>query len=843
MKRVSWRIAARELAGGLRGFWIYLACLALGAAAIAAAGSVTEVFTRGLDSQARTLLGGDLMFTAAQRRADAEERAFVESLGEVTETAGVDLMGAAGALRRQVDVRAVDSNYPLIGAVTLSGGEDDLQNALALRDGKWGAAVSQSLLDQFGVEVGDSIEIGPVRAEIRARLDAEPDRLGTPGGFGPQALIHLDGLVEAGRLTPGQLFRSGFRVALAPGQSADAVKGRFEEEFGESSLSLRGPEDAVDGLQEVLETFNNFLAIIGIASLVAGGVGVAQATSSFLATRIESIAALKALGADAGTVRDAYLLQLGALAAIGTLAGVALGAAAPFALAAFAGDRIPLPQALGVYPVPLARAAALGMLAAAVFALPAIGRARATRPAALFRSTSERSGAKTPWLERSAALAAAALLAAVAILSSSQPGLTLALLLGAVAAWGLFIAVGHGVRLAAGVAARGATGLRRLTLANLGGPGSLAPTIVPALGLGLALLTLVTSVQANLVRQLTVTAAASAPSLVFTQIPNDGAQTFDQVLAAEGVDIEDPDMFRRAPFLLARVVALKGEPLDVSEVAPSERWVVDGETSLTYLAKQPPEAELTEGAWWAEDYRGPLLVSVEAEAARGIGVGVGDTIGFRVFGRDVTAEVASLRKVDWGTFGIGSNTAFVLSPGELEAARPYHVAIARTSIEAEERIINALGADLPDVVVFQTRPALATAARLFGNVAVAVNAAAGIVTVAGLLVLLGAFAAMARKRRSEAALLKTFGAPRGSVLALYAGEFALAGGAGAVLGAALGVGAAYPIVVQIFEAEWSFPWREALGVIGLAVGVSALGGAGVGAATMAHPPMRVLRSG
>ena len=277
-------------------------------------------------------------------------------------------------------------------------------------------------------------------------------------------------------------------------------------------------------------------------------------------------------------------------------------------------------------------------------------------------------------------------------------------------------------------------------------------------------------------------------------------------------------------------------------IAESERWVVRGETSITYLSEQPSDTKLTEGEWWPEDYTGPLLVSVEADAAAGLRIGVGDTIGFRVFGREVTAEVASLRTVDWGQFSIASNTAFVLSPGTLEAAKPYYVAIAKASPAEETKIIDALGDSLPDVIVFQTRIALETAARLFGSIAIAVNAAAGVVTAAGLLVLLGAFAAMARKRRNEAALLKVFGAQRGQVLRLYAGEFALAGGAGAIIGAVIGIGAAYPIVTKVFEASWTFPWREAFSVIGLAILVSAIGGAGVGIATLAKRPAQVLRS-
>lgn len=842
MNSVSVKLAWSELSGGIRGFWIYLACLALGTAAIAAAGSVTETFSRGIAGEARNLLGADAQFSTAQRRPTGEERAFAESLGSISETVSLDAMGTARDARAQVDIRAVDASYPLLGAVTLTGGEPGLQPALALQGERWGAVVSQSFLDRFGVSVGDEVALGPVDAVITARLDQVPDRFGTPGGFGPEAMVSLEAMEEAGRLTTGQLFRASVRVLFKPGQTFDDAEKRFRTDFPDEGAQLRGPEDAIDGLQNLLNTLNSFLAVIGIAALVAGGVGVAQATSSFLEARTQSIAVLKVFGADAATIRAAYLLQLGALALAGTLAGTALGAAAPYMLSFFAGSSIPLPQALGLYPIALARALALGLLTAAVFALPAIGQARATRPSALFRRIGEAGPNRPAWLERVLALAAALSLAGVAVASSYRPSLTAMILVGAVVTGGIFMLAAAAVKYLAKLSAGRARGFWRLSLANLGGPGSLAPTIVPALGLGLSLLVLVVSVQTNLIRQITSTAPANAPSMVFSQIPFDKVAAFDAVMQANGVNTDDPDAFRQAPFVLARVTELKGKPLVEDDVAESERWVVRGETSLTYLAGKPPETVLVEGDWWPADYAGPLLVSVEVDAAKGLGVGVGDTIGYRIFGRDVTARVASLRKVDWGTFGIGSNTAFILSPGTLEAANPAFVAIARVAPEKENAILMALGKDLQEVVVFQTRAALQTAARVFGQIAVAVNAAAGIVTLAGLLVLLGTFASLARKRRSEAALLKVFGASHGEILLLYAGEFALAAGVAAAIGTLIGLVAAYPIVAQVFEATWILPWQPALLIIGSAVFVSAVGGTLVGIATLARTPAEVLRT-
>lgn len=833
------RIARRELAGGLGGFWIFLACLALGAWAIAAAGSITASFSRGLEIQSRTLLGGDAAVAISQRQATDAERAWLEERGKVTEAAQVDLMARKGDKVRQIDVRGIDSAFPLVGAFGFNLGAPPLADILAKRDGVWGMAASESLLADLDVAVGDRLALGDFEVEVRAELLSEPDRIGKPGAFEPRAVLSLDALEEAGQLSPGRLFRTAYRLVLKQEHLAT-----FEEEVADAwetaGLRYRSPEDAVDGLRLLLEMLNSFMSVIGIAALVAGGVGVAQATSSFLESRIDSIAVLKALGADAGTIRAAYAAQLGVLAGIGALAGVALGAASPWLLKTITGDVIPLPTELSLYPWPLLKAFVLALLAAVMFVAMPLGRARATPPAALFRREGGELMGKSPWFERWIAIAAGVGLVIVATIGSVEPLMVLGLLAGAAIAWLILTGAALLVKRAAKAASKRTRGYLRLALANLGGPGSLAPVVAPALGLGLALMSLVAVVQTNLLGQLRDTAPANAPSVIFRQIPHEDVAEFDAMMARFDVDRTDSKSYQRAPFILGRVISLKGEPLDEDDVSPEERWVVRGETAMTVLDRRPPEVNVRQGKWWPEDYSGPLLVSVEEGAASGLKLRIGDAIGFRIYGRDVEGTVASIRKVDWG--GFGPNMAFILSPGTLDAARPFHTAIVIVPPEVEADLIRSVSGRWPDVLAFQLRRTLETAADLFGQVSLAVTALAGVVTTAGVLVLFGAFAAAARRRRRESALLKVFGASRPAILALYAFEFALAAFAAALLGAIMGIGAAHPIVIYVFEAEWRFDFRPVLTVAAIAVVAAATGGAAVGWSTLSHRPARVLRS-
>jgi putative ABC transport system permease protein len=417
---------------------------------------------------------------------------------------------------------------------------------------------------------------------------------------------------------------------------------------------------------------------------------------------------------------------------------------------------------------------------------------------------------------------------------------TLGLLVGAAAAYGVLIGAAVVIKRLARLGARHARGYLRLALSNLGGPGSLAPVVAPALGLGLALMTLVTVVQTNLLGALTDTAPANAPSVIFRQIPQDEVGAFDVAMMAHGIDTADEKAYRRAPVLIGRVITINGERLDEGAVPPEQRWVTRGETPMTYLASAPPEAIIKSGAWWPQDYVGPLLVSVEEGAAGGLGLEVGDKVGFRIFMREVEATVASIRKVDWA--GFGANVAFILSPGGLDGIKPFHAAIVIMPPEKEAAVVGAVSSRWPGILAFQLRRTLETAADLFGQVSIVVTALASVVTTAGVLVLFGAFAAAARRRRRESALLKVFGAARLAILSLYALEFALAAFAAVLLGVLMGVVAAHPIVILVFEVAWRLDWGPVLAGGTIAVLSAAAGGVAVGWSTLSHRPARVLRS-
>ncbi|WP_454759806.1 ABC transporter permease [Caulobacter segnis] len=837
---VSWplafRLAARELRSGVRGFRIFLACLALGVAAIAAAGSTAEAFRQGLASQAREILGGDLSFSVENRDFTAKERTAFDKLGVTTYAAVARAMAQApSGDRRLVSIRGVDGRFPLAGAVTLEGSAS-LATALADHDGLPGAAVEPALLDRLHLKIGDRFEVGPMTLVVRARLVSEPDGLSRGFSMAPRVLVRREVLERSGLLAPGGLSGRTVRVALKPSEDPRAIGKAVQATLPDSHLRVRDRLDSAPGARRLIDQLEYFLGFIGLASLVAGGLGVAGAVSAYLSTREPTIAVLKALGAESGLVRDLHLIQIGVLALLGVSIGLVVGAVAPLILGQLAGSNLPIPALFKVYPWPLAKAGLFGVLAAAAFSLVPLARARATPPSALFRRAPK---ARLPFgLETIGAAIAGVGLAALTVATAPTPLAAAIMIAGVAVAFGLLSVLGWMAAWFAGKA-RGLTrGPAKLGLANLAGPRSAARTASPAIGLGVALLACVVLIQSALLAQVSDVAPRTAPAMVFTEIPGDRVAAFDAAVAGVIGPLHE-DAYLRMPFATGRIIALKGKPVDAKAIKPSERWAFDNDISLSLLANAPKNAEIVSGQWWRADHAGPPQVALNVEIAEAAGLKVGDTITVLVLGREIEARVAVLRKIDFGGFGPSFNLIF--NPATLEGAELRNVAIARLSRDHEATLTRTLGQAFPSVNVISVREQLDAAAALFDRLALAVRGAAGVAALAGLLVLAGAIAAGARARAREAATLKVLGATRVQILLAYLIEYGAVGLIAGAAGVLFGFAAAWPVVVKVFEARWSVDWSGVLVLLAGATGLAALGGLIAASLALSQRPAPVLR--
>ncbi len=838
------RFAWRDLRGGLHGFGVFIACIALGVAAIAGVVSVAASLSDGIANAGQVILGGDLAFSLIQRQATQAERAFLAVRGTVSAVATMRAMARSGAGRMTlVEVKAVDNAYPLFGTVATDPSMP-LPTLLAPQDGAFGAVVDPTLLARLNLKIGDRITIGKSVIALRAVLTREPDKLSGGIGFGPRVLMSEAALRASGLVQPGSLVRWQYRLRLPATNSSDGAVAATEKQtnvaFPDAGWEIRTRDKASPQLERSIERFTEFLTLVALTTLFIGGVGVANAVAAHIASKRNAIGTMKALGATAAGVFALYCTEIVLVALFATVIGAGFGAALPFAISYWFGAVIPLPVAPALHPAMLALSVCYGLLTALAFALWPLGRAHDISVAMLFRDqiAGERHWPRPRYVFAAALLASA--FATLSILTTYEHRIAAIFI---AAAAGIFLILRLFALLvmwAAKRLPRTRSTTLRLAIANIYRPGALTPTIMLSLGLGLALLTTIIEIDGNLHRAFTAALPAKAPSFFFLDIPAADAERFDAFVHAQA----SGSSLERVPMLRGRIVSANGIKADDLKPAARSRWVLRGDRGITYSSTVPAGSRVVAGKWWSANYSGEPLVSVESKSAHDLKLKLGDTITVNVLGRNVTARIANFRRVDWENLGI--NFVLVFSPGTFAGAPHSDIAtltFADGGTPAEEAsLIEALAGAFPTVTAISVKSALDTLDAIVGNLILALRGTSALTLLAAALVLGGGLAANQRFRIYDAVVLKTFGATRARLLVAYAVEYALIGLVTVVLGVAMGSLAAGLIVTRVMDLDFVFLPVQAASAAFAALFVTLVVGLAGTFTALGRKPAEVLRN-
>ncbi len=832
------RLARREMRSGLGGFRLFITCLALGVAAISAILSFSRAVEEGLRADAREILGGDVAVSLLYREATPEQVEFMKSRGQFVRW--IDSRAMARPVKPDghptlVQLKAVEQAYPLYGKLELKGG-GSLAEALAQRDGVWGAVIEEAGLRRMHLALGDHVKVGDVTVEVRGIIAREPDGgLNAFASLGPRLMIPFEAVGASGLVQPGSLLNWEYRLRLPPGVSDVATIEALRERFPLVGWRLRGVAEAGGGLRFWLDRLTQFISLVGLSALLVGGVGVGNAISSFLAGRLRTIATMKCLGAPERLIFSTYFIQLGALAVLGVVIGLVIGASLPFIAQSVVADILPVRARVALYAKPLAIAAVFGLMVSLLFALMPLLRARRVPAATLMRGAVVQGGALV-WRDALLIGAVALALGAFTVFTSDSRRIAGWFVLGAVGAFIAFPLLARLLMMAAARSGKPKLAGLRLALANLHRPGAPTPIVMLSLGLGLTVLVATALIEGNLREQLTRRIPSDAPAFFFVDIQSTQMPAFEKALAA----IPGAGSLDKVPSLRGRIVKIGGKP--VSEVAvPSDaRWAIDGDRGITYSATPPEGSRIVAGEWWPADYRGPQLISFDEALANAFGIGLGDSITVNVLGRDIEAKIASLRRIEWTTLSI--NFVFVYSPGVLDKAPHTFLATIKSTPQAEDTIYSTVTDQFPNVTVVRIRDAIETAAGVLANIGLATRVIGFLSILAGVLVLAGAMLATQQRRVHEAVVMKVLGATRARIAGIFAWEFAALGLATAL--AALGVGTvgAYLVVRRLMGLDWTFLPTVAVAVaLGAMALTLAFGLAGTLAA-LRQRPLALLRN-
>lgn len=793
------RIGVLDLRGDARRFIILLACLALGVGAIAAVSSVGAALQSAVQRDARVILGGDIEVRQRGTDISPDQRAAVGALGQTARVVDINARASFNDASVLLSLRAVSDNYPLLGAVAVAPDTaEPLGELLSMRNGLAGVVVDQGVLDRLGITLGDTIRIGDADYAVRATLLNLPDQVAQGFQLGLPAIVLDSTLASAGLQQQGVLSGFGYKVVLAEGDASTAISS-LKAAFPDAGWNLRQPEDAAENLKRFFDLFARFLTLVGLSSLLVGGVGVSNAISAYLGERRNSIATMRSLGATSARIMVHFMTQVLVLTLVGVLLGLALGAATSLLALPVLSGLLGIELAPTLHVWSLLSAAGFGLLISFAFALLPLRSAQKLKPASLFRA-SDGGESRLGWRDllswRTAVplLGALIAIAALAIFTTGSPWLVLWYAIGAALAFGLLRFAAWLLQALLRLMPHVSNTTLRQAIKAIHRPGSVAPVVVLSLGLGLALLLMITLLDQNLRSQIDGAVAEDAPAFVLLDMPT------DQVPLVEAFAASDPAVkaFATVAMLRGTIESVKGTATaDLAAVPDEIADMFAGDTVLSWARSLPEGSTVVEGAWWPDDYDGPPLVSLSTELRAPLGLAVGDSMSIAVAGRPIEVTIASFRDIDWREGGL--NFRLLFSPGVIENAPQTVMGSIDVTDGAAPGVESRLSKAFPTLNYLPVGDVLQRIAGILSSLANAVALVGSLAVISGILVLAGAMAVGRKQREADAVVMKVLGATRGKVIVTFIVEYGVLGLLAATMGAGLGVAAAWAILTFVME--------------------------------------------
>lgn len=839
-------LAWQEIRGSLSHFRFFLLCIALGVGSLVGVGNFAANLSNLTLREARNLLAADLEIRLPQPFSEKEEETLAPFVNEGVQVVRItELLAMAappdGSSSQLVELKGIEGGYPFYGELR---SEPEQKTGIPIGSDPKGILAQEGLLIRLNLKVGERVTLGEETFILRGILRKEPDRVTGLFSLGPRVLISQEGLRATNLVQPTSRVRYRYLLKVPSHLSLVETQERLSEVFENKRIRIRSFQDTQPRLERFLNNLSTYIGLVGLITLLVGGIGVAGSIRAYLIERQNTLAILKSLGTSSRELLLTYLIQTLILAILGSLLGIVMGFGLQALLLHQAADMLPAKVSLlengRSITYSIGRALAMGILTAILFSLPPLLRIRSVSPARLFRREVEPSTQFSfTWGDRT--LLAGIGLSLLGLAFWQAGSVQLGIWVTGALSFSILILFGA-AHLFLFLIRRIPKSMRSLSLrqglANLYRPGNQSRSIIISVGLGISVLLTLALVEASLMDHLRENLPDKAPSLFFIDIQPDQKRPFEQLMSEW--PLENPA--RSTPLVRSRLHAIDGQ--NVSEMDITDRangWYYTREYVLTEQAELPDHNRILRGRWWESDeVQGGPLLSVEAEAARHLGLRLGSSLTFDVQGVQIEGKVESFREVDWGSFT--TNFFMIFSPKTLSGAPTTYVAEVRTPPEIDLPLQTAVVRAFPNVTAIPLRDVLEGITQLLERMALVIRWLAVIALLAGLLVLSGALAATRFRRLREMAILKILGATRPYLLLTLATEYLLLGSLTGIVASLLSIPLAYSIVRFLLESPWTFhPERVLTGLIATA-GLTLVTGLVGTWRSIGKKPLAVLRS-
>ena len=829
---MGWRaeigLALRLLARDWRAGELTLVAVAVvvAVASVTTVGFFADRVHQALNRQANQLLGADLV-VSADRPLDAQFATEATRLGlQVTRMLRFPSMATGNEQNVLAEIKVVTAGYPQRGELRITDalyGPDRRATGIPAPGTVW---ADEKLFTRLQLKIGDAVEVGRSRLPVAAIITQEPDSAIGFINAGPRVMMNdtdvaATGLVQvgsriryrvqvAGDAAAVEAYRAWVSARLAPGQSVESI------------------QDARPEIRSALERAEKFLSLAALLSVVLAAVAIALAARRFLQRHLDACAVMRCHGASRGRVVRLYVLQFIVLGCAASIAGCVAGFLAQYALALWLGSLVAV-ELPGAGPLPALQGFVTGLALLLGFSLPpllALGRVSPLRVLRRDLGAPDAMG----WLGYALG---AAVIGGLIVWKAGDlrlgglvfGGFIAAMLVAGLLTWGVIAAVSQ-LR-SSGVAWRfGIANLRRRRLANV--------LQVVALGVGVMALLTLTVIRGELLQLWQDSLPPDAPNRFIVNIQKEQIADLGKFFAGRGMAA--PELY---PMVRARLTRINERAVTSADYSDDRaRRLVDREFNLSWAKRMQQDNRLVAGQWWGEQVRRSDQFSMEEGIARALGVGVGDRLTFDSAGNVLTAEVTSLRKVDWDSFNVNF---FVVAPPGLLEQQPVSYVTSFYLPPGNVELLNALVKAFPNFLLIDVAQVLKQVQAMITQVSRAVQFVFLFTLLSGLVVLYAAIASTQDERLYQATIMRTLGASRAQLARANLAEFALIGALAGLIAAAGANALGYALASRIINVGYSFSltvWM--IGVGCSVIGIAAAGYLGT-RKVLQVSPLRVLR--
>lgn len=832
----SWslKMAYRDSRKSLGRLFFYFSAIILAVSSIVAITSFKQSFLAKIDTEARELLGADMVvysYTGFTAQADSALQPMVAQ--QTTDKSFASMVSFPQSdFTRLVWVKAIDKGFPLLGQIqcTPAAAIDALHKGT-------GAIIDASLLLQAGLKVGDSLTLGTSHFQIAGTIEKAPGQVGVASMVAPVVFIPISMLEETGLVQLGSRIVTARYLTLQrnndqPIDFKDNIKWLVDNKFRVEEVN-----DRKTVIGNSFNQLNDFMNIIAIASLLIGSIGIAGAIALYANEKLRTAVVLKCMGAAQESINAIFLIQVGGMSFLAGLVAVLLGIALQSYFPVLLAQFLPTKLELSLLFSAMLGGIATGMVVTLLFAylpfskLSQLSAAQALRDRIAPIKTAQ---TKTVVVYSLFVLFIAFVTYVLtdnlmrSVIYVAAIGTITLVLLGIGNLFKLFIKKMPLLRMPFSF---------RLGLSNTSRPGNQSNLLIISIGLGIVLIAVLFNLRQMLTDQLQISTDGDRPNMLLFDIQQDQLAGVHDFVAENKMPV-----LQEVPIIAMRLEAINGrrrEAIKADTTSKIPEFALDREYRVTYRDSLIESETLVDGEIGKFD-EGVVYISLEERLAEQMLVKVGDKITFNIQGLQTETTIGSIRKVDWNR--VQTNFTVVFQTGMIEnAPKTFVIATKSDDKSMSAKFQRNLIKRYPTVSVIDIETILKTANEVLDQIAFVINFMTGLCLLTGILILITGINLTRFQKIKEFSLLRTMGMVSKQLNVVYFTEYAALGLIAALSGVLFSAILSVVLAKFVFNI-WFFPSLiQALLIILITAIMTAVVGSISNIKLLRQPPMQILR--